>query len=172
MSLEESDYRIDQRPRSAICVRKCIKNCMFDPISSNRDITVVVVESIVLISVYLRTKNSDSSDRDIDYDLNHLRQVITKYENRKVIIMGDLNAHHKVWFNDANDKRGEKLLEFMIQNDLNCINSPNFGPTNIKSIQGRICSSHIDLTLINSNIDNSQIEWSLKKMQWLLNIAQ
>ena len=63
-------------------------------------------------------------------------KVVSSYEN--VIVMGDFNAKHPMWYNDDSNKLGDQLSEYLTTSDLTIANDDM--PTHKSAI--------IDLTLV------------------------
>ena len=75
------------------------------------------------------------------------------------IIAGDLNGHSQLWdHKQPPDKMGEKIVDFLIKNNLICCNTG--APTRINRNTGG--ESTPDVTLVTANLNN-RIEWSTAK---------
>nr|XP_042907733.1 uncharacterized protein LOC122271234 [Parasteatoda tepidariorum] len=95
-------------------------------------------EEIIFISVYL------SPNEDITGNLLTLGALLTKHSDKKVIVAGDFDAKSRAWGPTTN-ARGEVLLNFFAQHDLDVVNDPNGLPT-FNSILGQ---SWVDLFITN-----------------------
>ncbi len=62
-----------------------------------------------------------------------------------LIIGGDTNAKSSLWFSSTNNRRGDELVEFIVQNNLTILNNSS-KPTFMSSFG----QSNIDLTLVNT----------------------
>ncbi|GBN28236.1 Putative protein in type-1 retrotransposable element R1DM [Araneus ventricosus] len=110
-----------------------------------------VNETFILISVYcLPSANFET-------DLAALQTVILNNIHKKVLIFGDFNAKSPIWGKRASDTRGQKLTDFIYNNDLYVINKPDSLPT----FNGPQGVSWIDLAL-SLNIHPDRIQnWSI-----------
>lgn len=90
--------------------------------------------------------------RDMDVDIRKMEKIV-KHSKRfgyKLIMAMDANAHHANWGDRKNDQRGNKLVDFILRENLQIENngSPTFS-------RGNTC---IDLT-ITWDLDNEIKEW-------------
>lgn len=60
--------------------------------------------------------------------------------NKSLLVMGDFNAHHRVWNWNSSDRKGKLLLEEMRQEELNIVND-------------RTMTHNRNIDQMNSNID-------------------
>ena len=86
---ELKDLRLGQRTRAAIFIRKKIKDFSIDEELSNRDITVAIINQLVIVNVYLKEVNNDKTSKQIEFDLMLLNEINEKYNNKKMIIAGE-----------------------------------------------------------------------------------
>lgn len=93
-----------------------------------------------------------------DY-LLQLDDIIEKLGRKKIIIAGDFNAKSRVWFNDETDFKGEKVEEFLIENNLHILNRSNNPPT-FWTINGQ---SNIDLTLVTNDMKELMENWRVEE---------
>ena len=89
-------------------------------------------KKILLGSVYIPPGNEYEMGLFID-----IMDSISR-SNRDVIIMGDLNAKHPMWYNNESNKLGEKLSEYLNNAEYNIVNNHMY----------TYKSSVIDLTLV------------------------
>ena len=74
---------------------------------------------------------------------------------REPLILGcDANAHHMVWGSTDINSRGEKLLEFILESNLEIMNKGN-EPTFVNAVRGEV----IDLTLANRKASDLVKKW-------------
>jgi hypothetical protein len=121
-------YKNDcERPKTAIIITNPKIESVFIQTYSNEFLTIAIFEfngrNYAIISAYC------SPAKDIDSELNYLQTVINELRLKNFIICIDSNAHSKVWFNKREDSRGEKVLDFVSQNNAIIMNRNNFGPT-------------------------------------------
>ena len=64
-------------------------------------------------------------EKEIGLDLNHLKIIIDKYNDRKLFVLTDAKAKHTAWGNEKNYKRGEEMLELLMDNQLTLLNDPD-----------------------------------------------
>lgn len=154
-------HHSNRYPNAAIFVRKNIIS-FYDHLNSNHACSIVVFESFVLMSIYMKRVNKEGNRREIV--ISHLRKVLEVYRGKRVLISGDGNCRHSFWGDHWTDERGERMNEFLIDNELTLLNEPHQGPTFHASFESNDCtitkSSYIDLTFINSNFVNNNFVWS------------
>lgn len=75
-------------------------------------------------------------------DLHHLLQQLPE----PIIISGDFNAKHVMWGNSNTDQRGNTIETFLIQSNVNILNTNK--PTHFNAATGG--TSAIDLTIVSS----------------------
>ena len=65
---------------------------------------------------------------------------------KPLMLLGDFNAHHKLWYNNFNDARGKDIERILSENELLCLNSqkPTYYRTHDQA------TSIIDLSIISS----------------------
>ena len=84
-------------------------------------------------------------------------ELVRNKGNCNIIIGSDSNAHSTVWNCLKMDKRGEFIEDFLIDNDLSCLNvgsSPTF-----ENAQGH--KMIIDITIANYNLSTSISNWKV-----------
>lgn len=103
----------------------------------------VISLELVLVSIYV---SPTAEYKVVEDDLTKIFGVLRPF--RKVVLGGDLNAHHHCW-GDRTDKRGEVLMQlvddfnFLILND----GSPTYVPIRLDQT-----ATAIDLTMSSPNI--------------------
>ena len=158
-------------PKSALLIRNDI-GFLVDNEITTENCTVAMIENIVIISYYFEPQikiENKRVEKDIQIDLNHLKHIIDKFSDKRIIIMSDSNAKHTVWGNrpDQQDQRAEKMHEFLLHNQLELLNRPELGATFEKEAKEQNANkvttrrSHIDLTIINHLLDSNKFEWRL-----------
>ena len=103
-----------------------------------------------LISMYL--------DQDILDFPPEFRELILKRGDCDIIIGTDSNAHSTVWNCANTNNRGEFIEDFLIKNDLTCLNVGN-NPT-FESAQG--FRSIINITIANYRLATSISNWKVE----------
>ena len=93
-----------------------------------------------IINIYSNSGNA--------FDLAFLESMIENLTNQKVIIMGDLNAHHPLWDKSNINKGGITISDFMFNNDLIVKNDGS--STLFQSAINKV--SAVDLTLVSSQL--------------------
>ncbi|XP_047987223.1 uncharacterized protein LOC125227075 [Leguminivora glycinivorella] len=74
--------------------------------------------------------------------------------NTDLIIGCDANAHHVIWGSSDVNRRGEKVLEFLVSSSLQLLNKGN-EPTFVNARRGEV----IDITLASNNASNKVSSW-------------
>ncbi len=77
--------------------------------------------------------------------LTKLDSDLKEIKPHYLIIGGDTNAKSSLWFSSTNNRRGDELVEFIVQNNLTILNNSS-KPTFMSSFG----QSNIDLTLVNT----------------------
>lgn len=117
-------YICGENPRAELVIDKKIKAV---ELLNTRDIVIINAlineDSIILISLYC------SPNEELEDVLDILDDYINRYQNKKLLIMGDFNAKSSVWGGDANDARGDQLFELIIKYDLRIDSDSLRGPT-------------------------------------------
>ena len=114
---------------------------------------IYINSNIEIISclVYFKNKNINISSiyipSDVECSINDLESIFNQVEEEKVIL-GDFNAKHSIWGSNLNDNRGCNIAEFILENNLDVINtgSPTFCRINDNYY------SHIDVSLVSLSI--------------------
>jgi len=73
-----------------------------------------------------------------------------------LVVGGDANAHHTLWGSSDINERGIQLLEFIVEQDLHCINKghkPNFVTSNTKE--------RLDVTLVSNDLITKVSFWKV-----------
>ncbi len=78
--------------------------------------------------------------------------------NIQCLIGCDANSHHVIWGSSDTNKRGEKLLEFIIQSDLSILNRGN-RPTFVNRQRSEV----IDITLCSNMVENDVSDWHVSQ---------
>lgn len=143
-------------PRAALLVNNNI-NCI--PITEyiKRDIVAAIIEVPTTkgkTTIYVATANFPGDVDDIPPQ--EVADFISycKGKNKAFIIGCDANAHHTVWNSTGTNQRGESLLQFISQHDIDICNRGD-SPTFINSIREEV----LDLTLCSSIISENIKNW-------------
>jgi len=145
--LQINDYvlfqgKADAHNRACILVKKCFNSFILFNFSTE-DITSVAVEdergTLWLTSAYLPYEDAIPTGR--------LQELVNRCNmaGQPLIIGADANAHHSLWGCNTNNKRGEYLYDFILNNNIVVCNRGN-SPTFLNSLTSQI----IDVTLTNS----------------------
>ena len=87
-------------------------------------------------------------------------ELVRNKGNCDIIIGTDSNAHSTVWNCPKTDRRGEFIEEFLIDNDLSCLNIGN-SPT-FENGQGH--KTIIDIMIANYNLSTSISNWKVDNL--------
>lgn len=138
---------------------------------TNKDMTTIRMKlkhkqghliNLLVCSAYLPSRTDSTSSEEgsiIKKPLNETYKEMIKYcknNNMELIIGCDANAHNTVWGETYNDIRGESIVEFIVDNNLQLINEGS-APT----WQDRDSSSIIDLTLATTNLQRNIGKWKV-----------
>ena len=96
-------------------------------------------------------------DKNIQHFPNEFLELINKVGNADIIIGSDSNSHSTLWNCANTDSRGEYLEDFIIQNNLQCLNVGNNW-----TFQGPMGKSIIDITLSNYSLANKISDWKVE----------
>ena len=105
-----------------------------------------------LVSLYLDGKVHDFP--------NEFKELILKKSDCDIIIGTDSNSHSTVWNCPSTDKRGELLKQFLIDNNLTCLNVGN-NPT---FQNGSGDTLIIDLTIANFQLASRISNWKVEQL--------
>ena len=145
--------------RACVFTNKCI-NAMLLKQFSSRDFVAVQIRYksdgfnrvLIVCSAYLPYENSVPTPE---------LEKITHYckNNGLNLLIGcDANSHHIVWGSSDNNRRGEKLLEFLSASDLSILNRGN-RPTFINRVRQEV----IDLTLCSPSVEPEVSGWHVSQ---------
>lgn len=90
----------------------------------------------------------------IDPYLDHLQSVIDKVKGEEIIICIDSKAHSPEWFANKEDDKGRIMLDFIMRNSLEILNT-RFQPPTHK------LGTNIDLTLSTVSIAKNLTSWKV-----------
>lgn len=144
----------DNNMRTCIYVRNGINTMPLNAFCS-RDLTTIKIpggregKALIISSAYLPYEAADP----ITPLLRDLVENSSK-ANIGLIIGCDANAHHVIWGSSDVNKRGEKLLDFLVSSSLQIINKGN-DPTFVNAKRGEV----IDITLATNNICRKIMTW-------------
>ena len=124
------------------CPQYCSKDIIVCQAKFNNRLTY-------LVSMYL--------DKDILGFPPEFIELIRKKGECDILIGTDSNAHSTVWNCPKTDKQGEFIEDFLIENDLSCLNIGN-NPT-FENAQGS--TSIIDITIANYSLATSICNWKV-----------
>ncbi|GBL92256.1 Putative protein in type-1 retrotransposable element R1DM [Araneus ventricosus] len=80
---------------------------------------------ITIISAY------SSPQENIERALEKLKSILVAIKKENVIICADLNGHHSFWGYSNEDPRGQKILDFVLANNLFISNTSDAPPTHL-----------------------------------------
>ena len=142
-------YRKDRDGRGGGGVLLAIHNSI-----PNHEINIDSTLEFVACSVYFKNKRLNVASIYIPSDLQLLNEdledVFNQLEGGK-LILGDFNAKHDLWGSNINDNRGGIIADFILDNNINVLNSGS--PTYCR-IQDDYFS-HIDISLVSFDIFNN-----------------
>ena len=103
----------------------------------------------IFVSMYMDGKKHEFPKEFIE--------LIAKKGQCDILVSTDSNSHSTVWNCPRTDRRGELVEDFLITNNLQCVNVGN-RPT-FRSGAGR--TSIIDITFANYNLATSIYDWKV-----------
>ena len=111
--------------------------------------------AMYMISMYCKFSH------DIDRYILHLRRILDKIGDQKVMICMDANAKSVTWHADRVDDRGEKLEELIADYDLTVVNKAG-NPHTFATANGK---SNIDITLATRSLAPKIYHWEVHR-EW------
>ena len=151
-------YSVGKNNRSLIAIPKQFQSFFLNTLS-DRDTTVILLEEkdsnekFILASAYLDILDGKVISKGLE--------KLAKYslENRIPMVIGmDSNAHSSIWGCETDNKRGEVLEEWILQNSLTVANTGSV-PTFVTARAATI----IDLTLVSDTFAQKVTEWKVNK---------
>lgn len=148
--------RAGKRPRAAIHVSPNINAMILNQLSNDDLVAVRICRNareggdFVVISAYLPF---DSKDAAPGLTLEKAVEFC-KASNIPIIIGTDSNAHHKIWGSSNTNRRGEELVQYLLNTDLMVQNRGN-RPTFVNAIRKEI----LDITLASCAISEQIHCW-------------
>lgn len=104
----------------------------------------IISTNIVIVSIYVSPSVPNNVfEDDLTRILNCLRQ------HKKVVIGGDLNAHHYVWGNENTDRRGEILMNLISNENMILLND---GSSTYVPLQMNRNPTAIDITISTASV--------------------
>ena len=125
------------------CPQFCARNIVVCQAKLNDSITY-------LVSMYM--------DQNIQDFPKEFKDLISKCGNANILIGTDSNSHCTVWNCTETDKRGEFIEDFVIENNLSCLNVGN--NWTFESAHG--FKSIIDVTLANYRLASKISDWRVE----------
>ena len=146
-----------KHPQSAIIVfNKNIKTTKITQISD--EWTICVEIKLAGISYYI-VSSYFQHRFEIDPFINKMKEICMLLGEEKLIITADSNAKSIMWQSKENDKRGEDLLNVIMEYSLTIANQPGNPPT-FRNTMGH--ESNIDLTLMSTKLSTYTFEWKVE----------
>ncbi|XP_075990263.1 uncharacterized protein LOC142985905 [Anticarsia gemmatalis] len=106
-------------------------------------------KTIISAAVYLPYKEPNPIPTQLEGLVNHSIQ-----HKMDIIIGCDANAHHVIWGSSDTNRRGEKVLEYLVSSPLQLLNRGN-SPTFVNARRGEV----IDITLATNTASNHIANW-------------
>lgn len=108
---------------------------------------------IIIINCYVPPRET------INTALVKIEDLICKFNDSEVLIMGDFNAKGEIWGSNITDDKGEKILELIVANNLTLLNDKNSPPT----FKTNRAKGWIDLTIATSELYRNLKIWEVLK---------
>lgn len=107
---------------------------------------------VIVVAVYVSPSATNSEfEEDIQKTFDHLRN------HRRIVLGGDINAHHYLWGNDSCDRKGSIFVDAVTGSDLILLNN---GENTFIPIQLNRRPTAIDVTLCSASLYN-EAEWKV-----------
>ena len=149
------NFKECERPKTGIALVNPLLNAINNCSSTEDDLSVSIVNcdkrKIAFLSCYC------SPSESISGKLLKIEKAINSLPTKDFIIAIDSNAHSKIWDDRREDRRGDKVNEFIASNNLILLNNGNRRPT----FENRRGYSNIDLTLCSVNISDKVKNWKV-----------
>ena len=139
-------------PRSCILASRNVLATMLSQFC-DRDLVVIKTDwgkrQVIFASSYMPGDTTDIPSAN-------LRLLVTycEHNNLPLVIGADSNAHHLVWGSTNINPRGDKLLEYLLANDLDVVNEGST-PTFVTRSRQEV----LDITLINKSARSLIRHW-------------
>ena len=144
-------------PKSAVIVfNKQIKTTKITQLSDEWTICVEIktaTMSSYIVSSYFQYRH------EINPYINKLKEICTLLGEENLIITADANAKSIMWHSKENDKRGEDLLNFIMEFNLTIANQPGNPPTYRNTMGGE---SNIDVSLLSNKLKAYSFTWTVE----------
>jgi ribonuclease HI len=145
--------------RAAVITKKSVNAWMLNQFSNSDQVAISIKlrnKTIVLASVYMPY---DPTTTPVSNILINLIKFC-KEKKFEFLISADANSHHTSWGSSNNNYRGEKLLEFILSNELFVLNKgcqPTFEITNRKEV--------IDITFASHSLSEVVVDWEVSMVE-------
>ncbi|GBM60131.1 Putative protein in type-1 retrotransposable element R1DM [Araneus ventricosus] len=107
---------------------------------------------ITIISAY------SSPQENIERTLEELQSILVAIKKENFIICADLNGHHSFWGYSNEDPRGQKILDFVLANNLFISNTSDAPPTHLNYNGSKGWS---DLSICSHQLINKISTWEV-----------
>ena len=116
---------------------------------------------ILVCSFYRNCEYKSVSNELNTFNLCKFEEEVSfaKTISPNLIICGDINAHHPAWFSSKEDKVGEELLQFIVNNNLTILNQSPFEITREEFKNDKVFSSSIDVSLVSPSLVSLCCGW-------------
>ena len=147
--------------RAAVITKKSLNAWLLTQYSNSDQVAISIKlknKTIILVSVYMPYEPTVSPVKNI---LTNLVKFC-KEKRFEILISADANSHHTSWGSSNNNYRGEKLLEFIISQELFILNKgcqPTFEVINRKEV--------IDITFSSHNLSEVVVDWEVSMAESL-----
>lgn len=161
------ELRDKQKIMAAIWVKKDVdKQCAGEILGDFTNSNMVTIKlnikhkkghiiNLIVCSIYMPGCKTGETDNPITTQLKNLVKYI-KDNNLEIIIGGDFNGHNTIWGSKESNPRGNRILDFIIDNNLALINKGS-APTFVSGGNETI----IDLTLATKKVEKDISGWEV-----------
>lgn len=109
---------------------------------------------VILINCYCPPRET------INTEISKIENLIGKFKDSEILIMGDFNAKNELWGSHTTDEKGEKILELLVAYNLTLLNEKNSPPT-FKTSRAK---GWIDLSIATSELHKHLKVWEVLKI--------
>lgn len=142
-------------PKTAIIVHR--ENISVFPVHIEQKLVAVKItivnRELLLINCYCPPTEG------INSELSKIENIIQTFKCEEILIAGDFNSKNEIWGSQSTDEKGEKIVEFLVTNNLTLLNHKDSPPT----FQTTRARGWIDLTIVNETLGKNVKTWEVSK---------
>lgn len=143
-------------PKTAIIVHK--EDIAIFPLIIEQNLLAAKIKKgnreIVVVNCYCPPRES------VNATLSKIENFIRNSNYLDILIMGDFNAKAELWGSHITDEKGDKIIEFIVSNNLTLLNERTSPPT----FRTSRAKGWIDLAFVTSNLFKDLQLWEVLKI--------